>query len=102
MWEYVLVYATLMEIPARQFLSHIKRRANDDCFPLSLWEVWLCSTLGVQIPDLIGPLQQCPCNAFQINSFGDHLQTCQTKSAATQVHGGVQIWWHSGFGRSQS
>ena len=38
------------------------------------------------IPDLIGPLWQCPCNAFQIDSFGDHLQTCQAKSAATQVH----------------
>ena len=38
------------------FLSHIKRRTNDDRFPLSLWEVWLCSTLGVSIPDLIaGP-----------------------------------------------
>ena len=24
--------------------------------------------------------------SFQIDSFGDHLQTCQAKSAATQVH----------------
>jgi hypothetical protein len=40
----------------------------------------------VPIPDLIGPLRQCPCNAFQIDCFGDHLQTCQVKSAATQVH----------------
>ena len=38
------------------------------------------------IPDLIGPLRQCPCNAFQIDHFGDHFQTCLTKSAATQVH----------------
>jgi hypothetical protein len=68
------------------FLSHIKRRTNDDRFPLSLWEVWLCFTLGVTIPDLIGPLRQCPCSVFQIDSFGDHFQTCQAKSAATQVH----------------
>ena len=40
----------------------------------------------MSIPDLIGPLQQCPCIAFQIDSFGDHLQTCQAKSVATQVH----------------
>jgi hypothetical protein len=40
----------------------------------------------VPIPDLIGPPRQCPCNDFQIDAFGDHLQTCQTKSAATQVH----------------
>jgi hypothetical protein len=37
------------------FLSHIKRRTNSDRFPLSLWEVWFCSTIGVPIPALIGP-----------------------------------------------
>ena len=68
------------------FLSHVKRRSNDDRFPLALWEVWFCSQLGVPIPELIGPLRQCPCNVFQIDYFGDHLQTCQAKSAATQVH----------------
>jgi hypothetical protein len=62
------------------------RRTNDDRFPLALWEVCLYTHLGVPIPDLIGPLRQCPCNAFQIDYFGDHLQTCQAKSAATQVH----------------
>ena len=39
------------------FLSHIKRHTNGDRFPLSLWEVWFCSTLGVPIPTLIGPSQ---------------------------------------------
>ena len=39
------------------FLSHVKRRSNDDRFPLALWEVWFCSQLGVPIPALIGPLQ---------------------------------------------
>ncbi len=68
------------------FLSHVKRRSNDDRFPLALWEVLFCSQLGVPIPELIGPLRQCPCNVFQIDYFGDHLQTCQAKSAATQVH----------------
>ena len=61
-------------------------RTSDDRFPLSLWEVWLCTQLGVPIPDLIGSLRQCPCNAFQIDCFGDHLQTSQVKSAASQVH----------------
>jgi hypothetical protein len=32
------------------------------------------------------PLRQCPGHAFQIDYFGDNLQTCQEKSAATQVH----------------
>jgi hypothetical protein len=68
------------------FLSHIKRRTNSDRFPLSLWEVWFCSTIGVPIPALIGPPQQCACNSFHSDSFGDHLQTCKVKSAASQVH----------------
>ena len=29
---------------------------------------------------------QCTCNAFAYDPFGDHLQTCQTKSADSQVH----------------
>ncbi len=63
-----------------------KKWGHTNEFPLALWEVWFCSQLGVPIPELIGPLRQCPCNAFQIDYFGDHLQTCQAKSAATQVH----------------
>ena len=35
------------------FLSHVKCRTNDDRFPLALWEVCLCSQLGVPIPELI-------------------------------------------------
>jgi hypothetical protein len=68
------------------FLRHVKRRTNADRFPLALWEVWFCTQLGVPIPDLIGPIRQCPCNAFQIDLFGDHLQTCQAKSAVSQVN----------------
>ncbi len=68
------------------FLSHIKRSSNSDRFPLSLWEVWVYSTIGVPIPVLIGPSQQCGCNSFQHDSFGDHLQTCKVKSADSQAH----------------
>ena len=68
------------------FLSHIKRRTIDDRFPIPLLEVWFCSTLGVPILALIAPSQRCSCNAFHYDAFGDHLQTCQVKSAASQVH----------------
>jgi hypothetical protein len=67
-------------------LIHIIRRTTDDRFPIALWEVWFCSTLGVPIPALIGPPQQCACNSFRYDSYGDHLQTCQVKSAVSQVH----------------
>jgi hypothetical protein len=68
------------------FLSHIKGRTNRDRFPLSLWEVWFCSTLGVPISALIGPSQQCASNSFHHDSFGDHLQTCKVKSVVSQVY----------------
>jgi hypothetical protein len=40
----------------------------------------------VSIPALIGPSQWCPCNGFDYDVCGDHFQTCQVKSAASQVH----------------
>jgi hypothetical protein len=40
----------------------------------------------VPIPTLIGPSQRCSCNTFDYDVCGDHLQTCQVKSAASQVH----------------
>ena len=68
------------------FLNHIKRRTNDDRFPLPLWETWFCSNLGVQIPTLIDPPQQCACNSFHYDTYGDHLQSCQTQSPVLQTH----------------
>ena len=47
---------------------------------------WLGSLWGSSATSNVVPMTKCPCNAFQIDAFGDHLQTCQTKSAATQVH----------------
>ena len=68
------------EIPSRTltwkplaFLSHIKRRSNDDRFSASQWEYFICSSLGVPTPALLGPAQQCACNAFAYDTFGDHL-----------------------------
>ena len=78
------------EIPSRilswkplGFLRHIKRFTNTDRFPLSIWEVWFCTSLGVPIPTLMGPPQLCACNVFQHDMYGDHLQTCQVKSVSS-------------------
>ncbi len=38
------------------------------------------------IPELLRPAQRCACNTFHYDAFGDHLQTFQVKSAASQVH----------------
>ncbi len=67
-------------------LSHINLRTNDDRFCSPQWASFLCSSLRVPTPFLLGPPQQCPCNAFSYDIFGDHLQTCQPKSAVSQVH----------------
>jgi hypothetical protein len=81
------------EIPSRTlawtpltYLGHIKRRSHDDRFFVSQWETLIYSNLGVPTPALLGPAQQCTCNAFAYDPLGDHLQTCQTKSGASQVH----------------
>jgi hypothetical protein len=81
------------EIPSRTlvwtpltYLSHIKRRSHDDRFLDSQLEALICSILAVPTSALLGPSQQCACNAFAYDPFGDHLQTCQTKSGTSQVH----------------
>ena len=50
------------------YLSHIKRRTNDDCFPLPLWETWFC--LRVPIPVLIGRGPKPPVTLFNMIHFG--------------------------------
>ena len=68
------------------FLIHIKCRTIDDRFPLPLLETFFYSSLGVPIPALIGPAQQCAYNAFHYDTFGDHLQTCQTQSLRQRIY----------------
>jgi hypothetical protein len=78
--------------------SVLQRCTNNDRFPLSLWEVWFCSTIGVPIPTLIGPSQQCACNSFHYDSFGDHLQTCKVNSEDSQVYDWVVYHFGGIFG----
>ena len=52
--------------------------------PMSIWETWLCSTLGVPIPALVANPRSCACQHFDI--YGDHLQTCQLQSTAMHTH----------------
>jgi hypothetical protein len=68
------------------FLSHIKCRSNDDRFPLPLRETWFYSGLGVPIPTLVGPHQECDYRVFRFDSYGDHVQTCQTQSETLPSH----------------
>jgi hypothetical protein len=79
-------------------LSHIKCHTIDDRFPLSLWEVWYYSTLGVPMLALLGSPQKCTCNTFRYDSYGDHLQTRQSKSTVSQVNEWVVYKFDSLFG----
>lgn len=44
-------------------------------FPLSLWEIWFCSSLGAPIPAVHGPPRHCGCRAFPFDTF----EACQTQ-----------------------
>ncbi len=70
------------------FLTHIKCRTNLQwwSFPSSTWETWFYSSLGVPIPTLIGPFQQCACNVFHYDKFGDHLLGYR--------HANLNQWFH--------
>ena len=67
-------------------ISSVELIPSDDRFPLPLWETWFCSSLGVPTPDLVGPPQQFVCHDFQYDTYGHHLQTCQTQSVVLQAH----------------
>jgi hypothetical protein len=64
---------TLTLVLPRPFCPLKWRLSNLD-FPLSLWEVWFFSILGVPIPTWIGSPQRCVCNSLH---DGDQLSTCQ-------------------------
>ena len=76
-------------------LPKAKRRTNDEVFvPLngsgfSVQALLLKISLECWENTLIGPPQQCVSNTFSYDIFGDHLQTCQPKSADSQVHDSV-------------
>ena len=81
------------EIPSRTltwkplvFLSHIKRRSNDDCFSASQWESFICSSLACPLRLSLDRISSAHVTLLSYDIFGDHLQTCQTKSADSQVH----------------
>ena len=83
------------------YLRHIKCRSNDDRFLVSQWEALICSSLGVPTPALLGPPQQCACNAFAYDplwgSFADLSNKVSSFSGSRL--GRLQIgdaFWFSG------
>jgi hypothetical protein len=61
--------------------------SHDDRFPISRWETWFCSRLGVPIPTLLGNPRQCPCRHFSFDPDDDHIQKCQCQSVTLPTHG---------------
>jgi hypothetical protein len=75
------------------FLSHIKRRTNGDRFPLSVWEVWFCSTLGVPILALIALLS----GALVMRSTMTPSEiTCRLAKSSLRLHR-FMIGWCVGW-----
>jgi hypothetical protein len=59
--------------------SYLKNLPYSGLFPLPLWEIWFCSSLGA------------PVRTFNYDSIGDDLQTCTTHSDAKVVHDWVVV-----------
>ena len=68
------------------YLSHIKRRTNDDRFPLPLGRLGSAPAAVYQSRLQLDLLNSAHATLFNMITYGDHLQTCQTQSAALQVH----------------
>jgi hypothetical protein len=81
----------LLEAPlmARHHQAHIRH----DAFDPALWETFISTTLGLEVPTLAAlprlhssPLAKCGCKKFCMDFHGDHTSTCTSHSGATKAH----------------
>jgi hypothetical protein len=65
----------------------------NDAFDPALWETFVSTTLGLEVPTLAAlprlhnsPLAKCGCKKFCMDFHGDHTSTCTAHSGATKAH----------------
>jgi hypothetical protein len=72
---------------AMSWLGQIRPHRRDETWSASLWQTFLSTSMGTQIPVITEkPLPACGCRKFQIDPLGDHLSTCTTHSGAKKAH----------------
>ena len=74
-------------------LGAIRLTSANDAFDPALWETFVCTTLGLEVPILTAlprlhnsPLAKCGCKKFCMDFHGDHTSTCTALSGATKAH----------------
>jgi hypothetical protein len=69
------------------WLGQIRPHRRDESWSASLWQTFLSTSMGAQIPAIAEkPLTTCGCRKFQVDPLGDHLNTCTTHSGAKNAH----------------
>ena len=74
-------------------LGAIRPTSANDAFDPALWETFVSTTLGLEVPILAAlprlhnsPLAKCGCKKFCMDFHGDHTSTCRAHSGATKAH----------------
>ena len=75
------------------WLGTIRPTSANDAFDPALWETFVSTTLGLEVPILAAlprlhnsPLAKCGCKKFCMDFHGDHTSTCTGHSGATKAH----------------
>ncbi len=73
--------------------GEIEFASANDAFDPALWETFVSTTLGLEVPILAAlprlhnsPLAMCGCKKFCMDFHGDHTSTCTAHSGATKAH----------------
>ena len=69
------------------------RPLANDAFDPALWETFVSTTLGLEVPTLAAlprlhnsPLAKCGCKKFCMDFHGDHTSTCIPHSGSSKSH----------------
>jgi hypothetical protein len=83
------------------WLSTIRPTSSNNAFDPVIWETFVSTTLGLEVPILASlpllhnsPLAKCSCKKFCMDFHGDHTSTCTAHSGATKEHNWmVSVLW---------
>jgi hypothetical protein len=75
------------------WIGAIRPTSVNDAFDPALWETFISTTLGLEVPTLAAlprlhncPLAKCGCKKFCMDFHGYHTSTCTGHSGATKAH----------------
>ena len=75
------------------WLGTIRPTTPNDAWDQPLWETFVCTTLGFEVPVLTSLPRRnqrapalCGCKKHGMDLYGDHTSTCTAHSGATKAH----------------